>query len=69
MPGQVSQPLHHSHPAGTPVHVVMDDQTIVQTWTRSETWTARGQQIVLLEGREAGYLVKRCSVDEERNPK
>lgn len=59
------RPMKHDDPPGTPVSVVMDDQTIVRTKTRSETWTVGGShQVVLLDGRTGGYLVKRCSVIE-----
>lgn len=59
------RPMKSDDPAGTRVSVVMDDQTIVRTKTRSETWTVGGShQVVLLEGRTGGYLVKRCSVIE-----
>jgi len=59
------RPMRSEDPAGTPVSVVMDDQTIVRSKTRSETWCVGGShQVARLEERCGCYLVKRYSVLE-----
>ncbi len=65
----VNRPLEHDDLSGTPVRVVLDNQEVVDTWTRSETWTVGSNQVVLLSGFSGAYLVKRCSVDETRSPR
>lgn len=58
------RPLRHNDPSGTPVAVVMWDQSILHTRTRSVTWSAGPyRHVVYVEGVEAAVLVKRCHID------
>lgn len=59
--------LRDTDPVGTPVDVVLDTGRVWRTKTRSEIWElGHGARVVMLEGYRGGYLVERCTVQEDR---